>query len=58
MKNPIIVQRRLGIGEEKDIQNHIAMSEKATAIMDYIAACDYPEILDDDSEVTEDEEDL
>lgn len=48
-----IEKRKTDIGEAKDIENAIAMKEKYEAFMEYIAICDHPEILDDESEVEE-----
>ena len=48
-----IEKRKMDIGEAKDIENAIAMKEKYEAFMEYIAICDHPEILDDESEVEE-----
>ena len=48
-----IEKRKIDIGEAKDIENAIAMKEKYEAFMEYIAICDHPEILDDESEVEE-----
>lgn len=48
-----IEKKKMNIGEAKDIENAIAMKEKYEAFMEYIAICDHPEILDDESEVEE-----
>ena len=53
-KNSIITKHKTDIGELKDIENSIAGNEKREAMLDYIFACDYPEVLEDD-EVMEDE---
>ena len=44
----IIKKIKMDIGEAKDIENSLANHAKATAILEYIAICDYPEILEDD----------
>ena len=52
--NSIITKHKYDIGELKDIENSIARNEKREAMLDYIIACDYPEVLEDE-EVMEDE---
>lgn len=42
-----IKKRKMAIGEQKDIENAIATAEKLNAMMEYIAICDYPEILEE-----------
>lgn len=54
-KDSIITKHRTNIGEFKDIENAIAGQEKRDAVLDYIVACDYPEVFEDDTEVTGDE---
>lgn len=54
-KDSIITKHRANIGELKDIENAIAGQEKRDAVLDYIVACDYPEVFEDDSEVADDE---
>ena len=44
----IITKHRADIGELKDIENAIAGDAKQTAILEYIAACDYPEVFEDE----------
>lgn len=47
MPNEIEVTRyRATIGERKDIENTLAGNAKRDAIVDYIAACDYPEVFE------------
>ncbi len=46
-----ITKRKLPIGLEKDIENTAANAEKNDALLDYIIACDYPEVFEDDEEV-------
>ncbi len=48
-----INRRRMGIGEAKDIENAIAQEARNRAIVEYIAVCDYPELLEDEAEVEE-----
>ena len=48
-----IEKKKMTLGEAKDIENALAMKEKYEAFMEYIAICDHPEILDDESEVEE-----
>ena len=40
----------MSIGEAKDIQNALADSARNDALMDYIIACDHPEVLDEEGE--------
>lgn len=47
--------RKTGIKEAKMLEVMMADAEKFKAIMEYIAACDHPEILEDESEVKENE---
>ena len=49
--NSIITKHKADIGELKDIEISIAGNEKREAMLDYIIACDYPEVLEDDEEV-------
>ena len=51
----IIEKHIASIGERKDIENAIASDAKRNAILDYIAACDYPEVFDDEEEAVENE---
>ena len=47
MSNEIEVTKyRSTIGERKDIENTLAGNAKRDAIVDYIAACDYPEVFE------------
>lgn len=52
--NSIITKHKAEIGELKDIEISIAGNEKREAMLDYIIACDYPEVLEDE-EVMENE---
>lgn len=54
----IITKHRTDIGELKDIENAIGRQEKRDAMLDYIVACDYPEVFEDEAEVIEDEQNL
>lgn len=46
MSNVIIKKSKMDIGEAKDVENSIANAERFQAFMDYIAACDHPEIFE------------
>lgn len=48
----IITKYRATIAERKDIENALATNDKRDAILDYIVACDYPEVFEDEEEVT------
>ena len=50
-----IEKLRLPIGQAKDVENAVANADKFQAFMDYVAACDYPEIIEDESEVQDNE---
>lgn len=50
MKKSIITKHKADIGELKDIENALASQEKRDAILEYIAACDHPEIFDEEEE--------
>lgn len=41
----IIKKNKMEIGEKKDLENALAEDSKRTAILEYIAACDHPEIF-------------
>lgn len=45
----MIKKRKMSIAEEKDLENALAAAEDFKAFMDYIAVCDHPEILEDDT---------
>ena len=47
MSEVVIKKSKMDIGEAKDVENSIANAEKFQAFMDYIAACDHPEIFED-----------
>ena len=47
-KESIITKHALNIQERKDIENAMAGDEKAKAVLDYIAACDYPEVIEEE----------
>lgn len=40
-----IKKSKMNIGEQKDVENAMAMSAEYAAFMDYIAVCDHPELL-------------
>lgn len=44
----IIIKRKMEIGEAKDIENSLSNQARTDAIIEYIAICDHPEILDDE----------
>lgn len=48
--NSIITRHKADIGELKDIENAIASDEKRNAILEYIAACDHPEIFEEEED--------
>ena len=50
MNRSIITRHAVDIGERKDIENALAEQDKRDAILDYIAACDHPEIFEEDEE--------
>ena len=50
-----IEKLRLPIGQAKDVENAVANADKFQAFMDYVAVCDYPEIIEDESEVRDNE---
>lgn len=50
MSNVSITKFKSTIGERKDIENAIAGDEKLEATVDYIAACDYPEVFEEEEE--------
>lgn len=54
-QNSIIKHRKLDIGEAKDIENSLINQVKQDAILEYIAVCNYPEILENEQEETIDE---
>ena len=54
-QNSIIKHRKLDIGEAKDIENSLINQAKQDAILEYIAVCNYPEILENEQEETIDE---
>lgn len=49
--NSIITKRKMSIGEAKDIENSLSAQTKQEAILEYIAICDHPEILEDEEEM-------
>lgn len=54
-KESIITKYALDVQERKDIENAMAGDEKSKAVLDYIVACDYPEVF---KEEETDEENL
>jgi hypothetical protein len=46
MAESVITKYKTTIGERKDIENFLAVDEKRDAILEYIVACDHPEVLD------------
>lgn len=55
MRKGIITRHKNSIGERKDIENALATREKKDAVLDYIIACDYLEILGNTSEASKNE---
>jgi hypothetical protein len=47
----IITKLKMDIGQAKDIENALATQERRDAILEYIAACDHPEIFEETEEV-------
>lgn len=47
-KESIITKHALNVQERKDLENAMAGDEKAKAALDYIAACDYPEVFEEE----------
>ena len=53
MSDITIKKSKLDIGEAKDIENALALEAKYEAFMEYIAICDHPEIVEEETEVEE-----
>lgn len=53
MAESIIKKRHMDIGQAKDIENSLISQAKQEAIIEYIAICDHPEILDDEEKEVE-----
>lgn len=51
MGNVKIEKSKMSIGEAKDVENALGNADKFQAFMDYVAACDYPEIFDEEEEL-------
>lgn len=49
----IITKFKTTIAERKDIENALAVNEKRDAILEYIIACDHPEVYEDEEEINE-----
>jgi len=47
-KESIITKHTLDVQERKDLENAMAGDEKAKAVLEYIAACDYPEVFEEE----------
>lgn len=47
-KESIITKHKADIGELKDIENVLADDSKRAAILEYIVACDYPEVFEEE----------
>ena len=45
-----IIKKKLQLGVEKDIENTAANADRQQAILDYIAAMDYPEVFETEQE--------
>lgn len=48
MSESIITKFKTSIGERKDIENTLAGNAKRDAIIEYIAACDHPEVFEEE----------
>ena len=46
----LITKYKTSIGERKDIENALVTNDKRDAIIDYIVACDYPEVFETEEE--------
>lgn len=44
----IIKKFKTDIGERKDIENALAENDKLVATVEYIAACDHPEVFEEE----------
>ena len=49
----IIRKNKMDLQEKAELENTAAAAERQQAILDYIAACDHPEIFDDGEEAVE-----
>lgn len=47
----IITKYKTTISERKDIENALAGDERQNAILEYIAACDHPEVFEGEEAV-------
>lgn len=50
-----MIERGAGPQERRELDNMIADIERGNAILEYIAACDYPEVFEDEEEVMDNE---
>lgn len=50
-----LIERGAGPQERRELDNMIADIERGNAILEYIAACDYPEVFEDEEEGIENE---
>ena len=50
-----LIDRGAGPKERRELDNLLAEIERGNAILEYIAACDYPEVFEDEEEVIENE---
>ena len=48
MSESIITKKKMSIGEAKDLENALAQQARRDAILEYIAACDHPEIFEEE----------
>ena len=46
----LIKRRKTDIGEAKDIENAVADQARTNSILEYIAICDHPELLDEETD--------
>lgn len=49
-KNHVSIEKvGMDIGQAKDLENTVANSDKIQATIDYICACDYPEVFESEA---------
>ena len=51
----LIKKYKTTIAERKDIENALAVDEERDALLEYIVACDHPEVYEFNEEVDADE---
>lgn len=45
-----IIKKQMPIDTAKEIENTIAITERLSSIIEYIAVCDHPEILEEEND--------